>query len=123
MAGTTTSTSVMRAESLRAAFVRVFVGSVAVNAVLGIWALLSSDFGQTQGKVLLTSFLHSASEGVAIGVGFGSGELQLGLLIALVLLLTAMLLARRLDRLVLAPLRDLADATDRWGLDDWPWCS
>ena len=42
-----------------------------------------------------------------------------GVAIAAVLLLTAMMLARRLDRLVLAPLRDLADATDRWDLEDW----
>lgn len=42
-----------------------------------------------------------------------------GVVIAAVLLLTAMMLARRLDRLVLAPLRDLADATDRWDLHDW----
>ncbi|MGH1506255.1 MAG: hypothetical protein ACRBI6_22080, partial [Acidimicrobiales bacterium] len=61
MAGTTTSTSVMQSALLRTVFVRVFVGSVAVNAVLGIWALLSSDFGETQGKVLLTSFLVSAA--------------------------------------------------------------
>ncbi len=54
-------TSVMQSALLRTVFVRVFVGSVAVNAVLGIWALLSSDFGETQGKVLLTSFLVSAA--------------------------------------------------------------
>lgn len=42
-----------------------------------------------------------------------------GVVIAAVLLLTAMMLARRLDHLVLAPLRDLADAADRWDLDDW----
>lgn len=42
-----------------------------------------------------------------------------GVVIAAVLLLTAMMLARRLDRLVLAPLRELANATDRWDLDDW----
>ncbi|MFW2380683.1 MAG: hypothetical protein ACN4GZ_02910 [Acidimicrobiales bacterium] len=38
----------------------VFLASIAVNAVLGIWALLIDDFGQTQGKVLATSFLVSA---------------------------------------------------------------
>ena len=38
-----------------------FVASVAANAVLGIWALLSGDFGQTQRKILGTSFLVSAA--------------------------------------------------------------
>lgn len=42
-------------------FLRLFVASVAVNAVLGIWALLVGEFGETQGKVLATSFLVSAS--------------------------------------------------------------
>lgn len=36
-----------------------FLVSVVINAGLGIWALLSSDFGQTQGKVLATSFCVS----------------------------------------------------------------
>ncbi|MCP5027912.1 MAG: hypothetical protein GY929_16680 [Actinomycetia bacterium] len=42
-------------------FLRLFVASVVANAVLGIWALLSGDFGETQGKVLGTSFLVSAA--------------------------------------------------------------
>ncbi len=42
-----------------------FLVSVAVNAVLGIWALLSDDFGSTQGKVLATSFCVS---GAMLGV-------------------------------------------------------
>jgi hypothetical protein len=37
----------------------VFLASIGINAVLGIWALLIDDFGQTQGKVLGTSFLVS----------------------------------------------------------------
>lgn len=44
----------------RRALLNVFLASIAVNAVLGIWALLIEDFGQTQGKVLATSFLVSA---------------------------------------------------------------
>lgn len=36
-----------------------FLVSVVINAALGIWALLSSDFGTTQGKVLATSFCVS----------------------------------------------------------------
>ncbi len=40
---------------------RLFVASVLANAVLGTWALLSGDFGETEGKVLATSFLASAS--------------------------------------------------------------
>lgn len=39
----------------------LFVASIIVNAVLGIWALLAGDFGETQGKVLGTSFMVSAA--------------------------------------------------------------
>lgn len=46
---------------LRRTAVRVFLASIAVNALLGIWALLADDFGQTQGRVLGTSFLVSAA--------------------------------------------------------------
>lgn len=42
-------------------FLRLLVVSVLVNAVLGIWALLSGDFGETQGKIVGTSFLVSAA--------------------------------------------------------------
>ena len=35
--------------------------------------------------IVITMFIHSAAEGVAIGVGFGTGESRLGLLIALVI--------------------------------------
>lgn len=40
---------------------RVLLASIAINAVLGVWALLAGDFGETQGKVLATSFLVSAA--------------------------------------------------------------
>ncbi len=40
---------------------QLFVISVVANAVLGIWALLSGDFGDTQRKILGTSFLVSAA--------------------------------------------------------------
>lgn len=39
----------------------LFVVSILANALLGIWALLAGDFGETQGKVLGTSFLASAA--------------------------------------------------------------
>jgi hypothetical protein len=42
-------------------FLGLFVTSIVANAVLGIWALLSGDFGETQGKILGTSFLVSAA--------------------------------------------------------------
>lgn len=42
-------------------FLRLFVVSIVANAVLGIWALLSGDFGETQGRVLASSFLVSAA--------------------------------------------------------------
>lgn len=38
-----------------------FLASISINALLGIWALLAADFGQTQGKILATSFLISAA--------------------------------------------------------------
>jgi hypothetical protein len=41
--------------SARQVALTVFFGSVAVNAILGIYALLSPGFGDTEGKVLLTS--------------------------------------------------------------------
>lgn len=44
---------------LRAIALRVFLTSIAINAALGIWALLVEDFGDTQGKVLISSFLVS----------------------------------------------------------------
>lgn len=49
------------APSSTSLFLRLFLTSVGVNAVLGIWALLSGDFGETQGRVLATSFLVSAA--------------------------------------------------------------
>lgn len=44
---------------------RGFLASIAINAALGIWALLGGDFGETQGRVLATSFLVS---GAMLGV-------------------------------------------------------
>lgn len=41
--------------------VGLFISSIVANAILGIWALLSGDFGETEGKVLGTSFLVSAA--------------------------------------------------------------
>jgi len=41
--------------------IRAFSASVVVNAVLGAWALLSGDFGETEGRVLATTFLISAA--------------------------------------------------------------
>ncbi len=40
---------------------RGFLGSIAVNAGLGIWALLAGDFGQVEAKVLATSLLVSGA--------------------------------------------------------------
>ena len=48
-------------DQLRRIALRAFLASIAVNALLGIWALLTSDFGQTEGKVLATSLLLSAA--------------------------------------------------------------
>lgn len=47
--------------SRRRLWLNVFLVSVAVNAVLGIWALLVDDFGEIQGKILTLSFLVSAT--------------------------------------------------------------
>lgn len=54
-------TGVVKPLSSTRLFLGLFVGSIMANAVLGIWALLSGDFGDTQGKVLGTSFLVSAA--------------------------------------------------------------
>ncbi|MDH3300560.1 MAG: hypothetical protein OES24_08645 [Acidimicrobiia bacterium] len=51
----------MRKLSSTRLFLGLFVTSILANAVLGIWALLSGDFGETQGKILGTSFLVSAA--------------------------------------------------------------
>ncbi|MCB0872646.1 MAG: hypothetical protein H6531_06950 [Actinobacteria bacterium] len=52
----------MKAQTPTRMLLRLFVVSVLVNAVLGIWALLAPGrFGETQGKVLGTSFLVSAA--------------------------------------------------------------
>lgn len=42
-------------------FLDLFVVSILVNTLLGIWALLAGDFGHTQGQVLGTSFLVTAA--------------------------------------------------------------
>ena len=39
----------------------IFFASVAVNAALGIVALFAGEFGETQGKVLMTSLSISAA--------------------------------------------------------------
>lgn len=39
----------------------LFLGSIAVNATLGILALIAGDFGQTESKILVTSLLVSAA--------------------------------------------------------------
>lgn len=49
----------------RRGWLAAFLASVTVNAVLGIWALVSTDFAATQGKVLATSFCVS---GAMLGV-------------------------------------------------------
>ncbi|NNC81052.1 MAG: hypothetical protein HKN94_12970 [Acidimicrobiales bacterium] len=46
---------------LRTIALRAFLASIAINAALGIWALLVDDFGDTQQKVLISSFLVSGS--------------------------------------------------------------
>ena len=45
----------------RSWLLRFFLGSITVNAALGIWALLAGEFGETEGKILLTSVLISAA--------------------------------------------------------------
>ncbi len=51
----------MKRSSATRVLIGLFVVSVVINAVLGIWALLSGDFGETEGKILGTSFLVSAA--------------------------------------------------------------
>ncbi len=47
--------------SPRKLLLNLFLVSIAINALLGIWALLVDDFGDTQGKILASSFLVSAA--------------------------------------------------------------
>lgn len=83
----------------RTVVLRAFLTSIAINAALGIWALLVDDFGDTQSKVLVSSFLVSAGmlsvlvNGPSIGrrvlwpvPAIGAGGLVLGfaLLLAVV---------------------------------------
>jgi len=84
-------------DTARRFLIRLFIGSVALNAVLGTVALLSGDFGQTEGKVLATSFLVSGamlsvlvnSTAIALRVvrpvpAFAAGALVFGLLLLIV---------------------------------------
>ena len=54
----------MRARRPLLAFV---LGAIAVTAILGLWAVLSSDFGELQGKVLATSAAISAASILVLG--------------------------------------------------------
>ncbi len=47
--------------TLRTTALRLFLTSIAINAALGIWALLVEDFGGTQEKILASSFLVSGA--------------------------------------------------------------
>lgn len=51
---------------MRQTALRVLIGSVVVSALLGVWALLGSDFGEFQGKVLLTSLCISGASILAM---------------------------------------------------------
>lgn len=48
-------------EKNRKLLLNIFLVSLGINALLGIWALLVDDFGETQGRILATSFLVSAA--------------------------------------------------------------
>ena len=46
---------------IRRIIVRAFLVSVCFNAAFGVWALVVEDFGDTQGRILATSFFVSAA--------------------------------------------------------------
>jgi hypothetical protein len=48
---------------------RVLIGSIAVSAVLGVWAILVGDFGEFEAKVLLTSLTVSGASILAMACG------------------------------------------------------
>jgi len=48
---------------------RILIASVVLSALLGIWALLSGDFGAVQAKVLLTSLCVSGASILAMACG------------------------------------------------------
>jgi uncharacterized membrane protein HdeD (DUF308 family) len=52
------------------------IASVAISAVLGIWAILSGDFGELQGRVLLTTLTITGASicGLACGAYWETGR-------------------------------------------------
>jgi hypothetical protein len=52
---------------MRRFVLRVFLGSIAVNAALAIYALLSQEFGEVEGKILFTSVCVSGASIVSLG--------------------------------------------------------
>ena len=64
---------------MRQTALRVLIGSVVVSALLGIWALLVGDFGEFEGKVLLTSLCISGASllAMACAAAWDKGPLPL----------------------------------------------
>lgn len=84
---------------LRKLALRAFLTSIAINAALGIWALLVDDFGDLQQKILISSFLVSGGMLAVLinGVSLARRVLWpvpmmavLGLVLGFVLLLVAL---------------------------------
>ena len=63
---------------MRRMLLRVFLGSIALNAALAVWALLSSDFGNLEGKILLTSLCVSGASVLALLCGPAFEQRRLG---------------------------------------------
>ena len=58
----------------------IFFASVAINAILGIIALLVGDFGETQGKILMTSLSVSAASVLSLAMFPAREREQLGII-------------------------------------------
>lgn len=63
---------------MRRLVLRVFLASIAVNAAIAIYALLSEDFGNVEGKILLTSLGVSGASVLALACGPARERRRLG---------------------------------------------
>ncbi len=63
---------------MRRLALRVFLGSIAVNAAIAIYALLTKEFGDLQWKVLITSLCVSGASVLALACGPARERRRLG---------------------------------------------
>ncbi len=97
--------------NLKKIFLHTLIGSIAVSALLGIWAILSGDFGEFQGKVLGTTLtvVGTSILGLACGAFLESSSARgpnlkrvpvIGIILALISAITVLLIIWGSDSLV-----------------------